>query len=125
MAYRGEHTIEEIDSAMKYKEGFPMEPFELADYTGGIQLRVEGEQDHLEDDRSMFYDTEVCPILHQLYDKGRYGRKADAGYYNYDECDEPQIAVDAGQFQHAACLYTDRQRGRQDGRERRHQRRGY
>lgn len=97
MAYRGEHTIEEIDSAMKYKEGFPMGPFELADYTGGIQLRVEGEQDHLEDDRPMSYDTEVCPVLHQLYDKGRYGRKADAGYYDYDERDEPQIAVDAGQ----------------------------
>ncbi|MDS0474410.1 3-hydroxyacyl-CoA dehydrogenase NAD-binding domain-containing protein [Natrinema sp. 1APR25-10V2] len=97
MAYRGEHSFEEIDSAMKYKEGFPMGPFELADFTGGIQLRVEGEQDHLEDDRPMAYDTEVCPLVHQLYDKGRYGRKADAGYYEYDERDEPQISVDAGQ----------------------------
>ncbi|APX97171.1 3-hydroxyacyl-CoA dehydrogenase [Natronorubrum daqingense] len=97
MVYRGEHTIEEIDSAMKFKERFPMGPFELADFTGGIQLRVEGEQDHLEDDRPMSYDTEVCPILHQLYDKGRYGRKANAGYYEYDERDEPQISVDAGQ----------------------------
>ncbi|WP_226007047.1 3-hydroxyacyl-CoA dehydrogenase [Natrinema salinisoli] len=97
MAYRGEHSFEEIDSAMKYAEGFPMGPFELADFTGGIQLRVEGEGDHLEDDRPMSYDTEVCPILHQLYEKGRYGRKADAGYYEYDERDEPQISVDAGQ----------------------------
>lgn len=97
MVYRGEHSIEEIDSAMKYAAGFPMGPFELADYTGGIQLRVEGEQDHLEDDRPMSYDTEVCPILHHLYEKGRYGRKADAGYYEYDEHDEPTIPVDAGQ----------------------------
>ncbi|WP_408960372.1 3-hydroxyacyl-CoA dehydrogenase NAD-binding domain-containing protein [Natrinema sp. 74] len=97
MVYRGEHTIEEIDSAMTYAEGFPMGPFELADFTGGIQLRVEGEQDHLEDDRPMSYDTTVCPLVHQLYDKGRYGRKADAGYYDYDERDEPQIPVDAGQ----------------------------
>lgn len=97
MVYRGEHAIEEIDSAMKYKEGFPMGPFELADFTGGIQLRVEGEQDHLEDDRPMSYDTEVCPILHQLYEKDRYGRKAGAGYYDYDERDEPRISVDAGQ----------------------------
>lgn len=97
MVYRGEHAIEEIDSAMKYKEEFPMGPFELADFTGGIQVRVEGEQDHLEDDRPMSYDTEVCPILHQLYEKSRYGRKADAGYYDYDERDEPRIAVDAGQ----------------------------
>ncbi|MFC5973474.1 3-hydroxyacyl-CoA dehydrogenase NAD-binding domain-containing protein [Halomarina salina] len=97
MVYRGEHSIEEIDSAMKYKERFPMGPFELADFTGGIQIRVEGEQDHLTEDRPMAYDTEVCPILHQLYDKGRYGRKSGAGYYDYDERDEPQIAVDAGQ----------------------------
>ena len=97
MVYRGEHTIREIDSAMKYKEGFPMGPFELADYTGAIQLRVEGEGDHLEDDRPLSYDTEVCPILHQLYDKGRYGRKTDAGYYDYSERDEPDIPVDAGQ----------------------------
>jgi enoyl-CoA hydratase/3-hydroxyacyl-CoA dehydrogenase len=97
MVYRGEHSIEEIDSAMKFGEGFPMGPFELADFTGGIQLRVEGEQDHLEDDRPMAYDTEVCPLLHQLYDKGRYGRKADAGYYDYSDREEPDIAVDAGQ----------------------------
>lgn len=97
MVYRGEHSIEEIDSAMKYEAGFPMGPFELADYTGGLQLRVEGEQDHLEDDRQMSYDTEVCPILHQLYEKGRYGRKTDAGYYEYNDQDKPQIAIDASQ----------------------------
>jgi len=97
MVYRGEHSIEEIDSAMKFREGFPMGPFELADYTGGIQLRVEGEQDHLEDDRPLAYDTEVCPLVHRLYEKGRYGRKADAGYYEYDERDSPDISVDAGQ----------------------------
>ena len=97
MAYRGEHTMREIDSAMKYKERFPMGPFELADFTGGIQIRVEGEQDHLEDDRPMSYDTKVCPILHQLYEKDRYGRKAGAGYYEYHDQDEPDIPVDAGQ----------------------------
>lgn len=44
MVYRGEHSIEEIDSVMKYKEGYSMGPFELADYTSGIQIRVEGER---------------------------------------------------------------------------------
>jgi enoyl-CoA hydratase/3-hydroxyacyl-CoA dehydrogenase len=97
MVHRGQHSFEEIDSAMKYKGRFPMGPFELADFTGAIQIRVEGEGDHLEDDRPMSYDTEVCPVLHQIYDKGRYGRKTDAGFYDYDERDEPQIAVDAGQ----------------------------
>jgi enoyl-CoA hydratase/3-hydroxyacyl-CoA dehydrogenase len=97
MVYRGEHTVREIDSAMKYGEGFPMGPFELADYTGAIQLRVEGAEDHLEDDRPLSYDTDVCPILYQLYEKGRYGRKTDAGYYEYADQDEPTIPVDAGQ----------------------------
>ena len=97
MVHRGEHTMREIDSAMKYAEGFPMGPFELADFTGGIQIRVEGEDDHLGDDRPLAYDTEVCPVLHRLYEKGRYGRKADAGYYDYDDREEPDIPVDLGQ----------------------------
>lgn len=97
MIYRGEHTMEEIDSAMKFKEGFPMGPFELADFTGAIQVRVEGASDHLADERPMSYDTDVCPILYQLYEQGRYGRKTGAGYYTYHEKDEPDISVEAGQ----------------------------
>lgn len=44
MVYRGEYPIEEIDSAMKYKEGFPMGPFELADFMEGSRSasRVNG-----------------------------------------------------------------------------------
>jgi len=97
MVYRGEHGMREIDSAMKYREGFPMGPFELADYTGAIQLRVEGAEDHLADDRPLSYDTDVCPLLYQLYEKERYGRKTDAGYYDYADGDGPTIPVDAGQ----------------------------
>jgi enoyl-CoA hydratase/3-hydroxyacyl-CoA dehydrogenase len=87
LVYHDRATKEKIDSAFRYGERFPMGPFELADFTGGIQLRVDGEADHLEDDRLLAYDTRVCPLLHELYDRGRYGRKAGAGYYEYD--DEP------------------------------------
>ncbi|WP_254525829.1 3-hydroxyacyl-CoA dehydrogenase [Natrinema caseinilyticum] len=97
MVSRGEHTVEEIDSAMKFKEGFPMGPFELADYTGSIQIRIEAEEDLLTDDRPLAFESEISPIVHQLYEKGRFGRKSGAGYYDYSDQDEPTIPVDAGQ----------------------------
>jgi len=96
LAYYGEAEKETVDSAMKYREEFPMGPFELADFTGGIQLRVEGEGDHLEDDRLLAYDTRVCPLLHELYEEGHYGRKAGRGYYDYTDRDEPYIPATAG-----------------------------
>jgi enoyl-CoA hydratase / 3-hydroxyacyl-CoA dehydrogenase len=96
LLYYEEAGMKEIDSAMKYKEDFPMGPFELADFTGGIQLRVEGEEDHLTDDRPMAYDTRVSPLIHDLYEQGRYGRKAGAGYYDYEDQDNPDIPESAG-----------------------------
>jgi len=96
LVYCGEAEKEAVDSAMKYRENFPMGPFELADFTGGIQLRVEGERDHLEDDRLLAYDTRVCPLLHELYEEGRYGRKAGRGYYDYTDREEPHVPATAG-----------------------------
>jgi enoyl-CoA hydratase/3-hydroxyacyl-CoA dehydrogenase len=96
LVYYGEAEKEAVDSAMKYREDFPMGPFELADFTGGIQLRVEGEEDHLEDDRLLAYDTRVCPLLHELYEESRYGRKAGTGYYDYSDREEPYIPATAG-----------------------------
>lgn len=96
LTYLGAADIEEIDSAMKYREGFPMGPFELTDYTGGIQIRVEGEQDHLSDPRPLSYKSRVCPLVHELYEQGQYGRKSGRGYYDYSEQDEPDISEDAG-----------------------------
>ena len=84
-AYYDEARKGAVDAAFEYDEEFPMGPFALADFTGGIQLRVDGESDHLADDRLLAYDTRVCPLLHELYDRGRYGRKAGAGYYEYDD----------------------------------------
>jgi enoyl-CoA hydratase/3-hydroxyacyl-CoA dehydrogenase len=85
LVYYDEARKEAVDAAFEYDEDFPMGPFALADFTGGIQLRVDGEADHLADDRLLAYDTRVCPLLHELYEQGRYGRKAGAGYYEYDE----------------------------------------
>jgi enoyl-CoA hydratase/3-hydroxyacyl-CoA dehydrogenase len=97
LAYLDEASIVEIDSAMKHREGFPMGPFELADYLGAIQVRVEQEADLLEDDRPLAYDTHVCPLLHEKYDAGHYGRKSGQGYYDYSDQDAPDIPEDAGE----------------------------
>ena len=97
LAYYDVANIVEIDSAMKYREDFPMGPFELADFTGGIQVRVESEEDHLNDPRPLNYDTRYCPLLHDRYEKGHYGRKAGKGFYDYSEQDEPDIDRQAGE----------------------------
>jgi enoyl-CoA hydratase/3-hydroxyacyl-CoA dehydrogenase len=74
-----------------------MGPFELADYMGSIQLWVEQEQDLLEDSRSLSYDTEVCPLVHSMYDRGHYGQKTGQGFYDYTDQTEPDIPESAGQ----------------------------
>jgi len=97
LAHFGVADVEQIDSAMKYREDFPMGPFELGDYTGGIQIRVEGEEDHLNDPRPLNYDTRYNPLVHDLYEQGHYGRKAGRGFYDYSDQDEPDIDPEAGE----------------------------
>jgi len=97
MVYRGEYAIEEIDSAMKFKEGFPMGPFETRRLHGrdtGSNRRGTGPPRGRSTDVLRYGGL---PHSASAVRKGRYGRKADAGYYDYDERDEPQIPVDAGQ----------------------------
>ena len=40
--HTGEATAEEIDAMARYEMGLPTGPFELADFTGSHEIRVDG-----------------------------------------------------------------------------------
>ncbi len=70
---RGEATVEQIDSRMKYYEGFPMGPFELQDLTG-IDIGY-----HLTKEAGM----PIPPVIEERVKKNELGRKTGRGFYNY------------------------------------------
>lgn len=75
MVSRGQASIEEIDSRMRYYEGFPMGPFELQDLTG-IDIGY-----HLMKEAGM----PVPPIIEEKVKSNHLGRKTGIGFYNYKE----------------------------------------
>lgn len=86
MVSRGEATIEEIDSRMKFYENFPMGPFELQDLTGidvGYNIMKEG-------------GFPIPPLIEQAIKEGRLGRKTGRGFYNYKD-GGAQYSREAGQ----------------------------
>src|SRR3989442_1074554 len=77
---------EAIDSALRFKVGFPMGPFELADQVG-IDLMV--------------YATEKAglaeqPPMKDLVAAGKFGRKSGEGFYAYVGGGRPTITPDLG-----------------------------
>jgi len=78
--------IETIDAAMRFRAGFPMGPFELADQVGIDVLH------HLikNADRSM------PRSLQALMDGKKFGRKVEEGFYAY-KSGRPKLTPDMGQ----------------------------
>ena len=77
---------EVIDSAMRFKVGFPMGPFELTDQVG-VDLMV--------------YATENAglpapPPMKALVVAGKFGRKMGEGFYSYRSGGRPKITPDLG-----------------------------
>ena len=69
----------EIDSAVKYKLGFPMGIFELADFTGMDVIHKATVEMHLRDKKVIL----PHPRIEQLFNENKLGKKNGEGFYKY------------------------------------------
>jgi len=75
----GAGTVHDIDTAMKLGAGYPMGPFELADFVGiDVSVKI------MESLESTFGEGhKPRPILYEMLNSGKLGRKSKNGFYNY------------------------------------------
>jgi len=75
-----EHAkMTEIDAAVKFKIGFPMGIFELADYTGIDVVHKASYEMHLRDKKVI----NLHPMIEKLFKEGNLGQKSGKGFYEY------------------------------------------
>lgn len=77
----GDASAKDIDTAMKLGAGYPMGPFELADYVG---------LDTTHNIMSGWYEKypenplfKPCKSVKKLVDEGKLGAKSGEGFYKY------------------------------------------
>ena len=78
---RTNSTLEEIDSAVKFKLGFPMGIFELADFTGMDVIHKATVEMHLRDKKVI----NPHPKVEKMFDEKKLGQKSGEGYYKYSD----------------------------------------
>ena len=71
----------EIDSAVKFKLGFPMGIFELADFTGMDVIHKATTEMHLRDKKVI----NPHPRVEQLFNEKKLGQKSGEGFYKYSD----------------------------------------
>jgi len=71
--------LTEIDSAVKFKLGFPMGIFELADFTGMDVIHKATTEMHLRDKKVIL----PHPKIEQLFNEKKLGQKSGEGFYKY------------------------------------------
>jgi len=82
-------TLEEIDSAVKFKLGFPMGIFELADFTGMDVIHKATTEMHARDRKVV----SPHPIVERMFDEKRLGQKSGQGYYKYSDDRYERVAL--------------------------------
>ena len=71
----------EIDSAVKFRLGFPMGIFELADFTGLDVIHKATVEMHIRDKKVIL----PHPTIEQLFNEKRLGQKSGEGFYKYSD----------------------------------------
>jgi len=82
-------TLEEIDSAVKLKLGFPMGIFELADFTGMDVIHKATVEMHLRDKKVI----NPHPLVEKMFDDKKLGQKSGEGYYKYSDDKYERVAL--------------------------------
>ena len=78
---RQKNQLTEIDSAVKFKLGFPMGIFELADFTGMDVIHKATIEMHQRDKKVINPHSKI----EQLYNEKKLGQKSGEGFYKYSE----------------------------------------
>ncbi|MCA9826977.1 MAG: 3-hydroxyacyl-CoA dehydrogenase family protein [Nitrosopumilus sp.] len=82
-------TLEEIDSAVKFKLGFPMGIFELADFTGMDVIHKATVEMHLRDKKVI----NPHPLVEKMFEEKKLGQKSGEGYYKYSDDKYERVAL--------------------------------
>ncbi len=91
----GEGTVEEIDSAVKYRMGLPMGLFELHDVLGGGS--IDASYHVLEQFRKRLGETyRPAPMFEKLFKAGNWGKKSGKGFYDWSEGKTNEVPLRAG-----------------------------
>ena len=88
-------SLEEIDSAVKFKLGFPMGIFELADFTGMDVIHKATVEMYLRDKKVI----NPHKTIEKMFDEKKLGQKSGEGYYKYsdDKYERVELSEDLAQ----------------------------